>query len=147
MSAVRLTRRAALSGLATTAGSRVFAQTPWPDPEPETPLGLTGRACQGGFLMGLYPNSPATIRVDGEEVGRTPRSGIYIVGIDRDSKSLVDVRLWGPRHGQYWGEHVAIAPVTYDVQRIDGLPTDQVEPSDPALLEHFPLNPARILRR
>ncbi len=32
-------------------------------------------------------------------------------------------------------EHlIAVAPLDYDVQRIDGLPQDQVTPSDPALL-------------
>ena len=39
------------------------------------------------------------------------------------------------RRGVGWApQALAIAPGVYDVQRIDGLPADQVAPSDPALL-------------
>lgn len=77
----------------------------------------------------------ASVLVDGALKLTPPPSGFLIIGYDRDAapSTQVEVRKNG-QHGDYGFQ---IAPVAYDIQRIDGLPQDQVTPSDPALLERI----------
>ncbi len=55
-----------------------------------------------------------------------------MVGFDRDApaEAVVQARTGGGQTEQ----HVAVAPGSFDIQRIDGLPQDQVTPTDPELL-------------
>lgn len=65
-------------------------------------------------------------------VGQASRAGFFVVGFDRDCAAAVKLSVGTPV-----GETVQIFQITpgrYDIQRIDGLPLDQVAPTDPALL-------------
>lgn len=94
-------------------------------------LELNGRFVQGGF--GLGRTEPrAQILLDGEPVTTASASGLFVVGFDRDAPpaSVLTVVTDGGR-----AQHnLTIAPGAFDVQRINGLPSSQVNPSGPALL-------------
>jgi murein DD-endopeptidase MepM/ murein hydrolase activator NlpD len=57
---------------------------------------------------------------------------LFVIGFDRDAPAQVRLAATSPS-GQS-ERLLAITPVDYDVQHIDGLPQDQVTPTDPALL-------------
>jgi murein DD-endopeptidase MepM/ murein hydrolase activator NlpD len=116
-------RGAILALLATAAARPALAAAPG--------LFVTGRFVQGGYAIGRTAPR-AEIQVDGATVTRASASGLFVIGFDRDAGPRAVIRAV-TADGQ--AEHVAdIAPTAYDVQKIDGLPTDQVTPSDPALL-------------
>ena len=64
-----------------------------------------------------------------------------MLGFDRDCAAQVKLSVAGP-HGPI-DRLIAVAPTAYDIQRIDGLPTDQVTPTDPALLARIKAEAAR----
>ena len=112
-----LTGAAALAATAARADAPAFA--------------LNGRLEQGGFAFGRA--SPrAALAVDGVPVGRASRNGLFVIGFDRDSPPAARLEVLSAA-GDI-SRKIDIAPVVYDIQRIDGLPEDQVEPTDPALL-------------
>jgi murein DD-endopeptidase MepM/ murein hydrolase activator NlpD len=86
---------------------------------------------QGGFAMGRT-TPRAQLFVDGQAVGQASAQGLFVIGFDRDSPAQSILRVATPAGSVT--RTLAIAPGTFDIQRIDGLPQDQVEPSDPALL-------------
>ena len=93
-----------------------------------------GKLVQGGFLIGRS-DPRATLIVDGKLMGRASADGLFVVGFDRDapSRAQIDVQ----RIGGEAGRAFTIRPTTYRVQRINGLPKDEVAPTDPALLERI----------
>lgn len=116
----QIDRRAALAGLALglAAGPALAAASP---------LKLRGRPMQGGFVLG-EATPGAAVLLNGQATTQASPAGLFIVGFDRDE---------GPEATIAVGdvvEHLTIEKVAYDVQAINGLPPDQVEPSDPALL-------------
>lgn len=95
------------------------------------PLAVAGPIQQGGFALGRT-GSRAALSVDGAPVGAASARGLFVVGFDRDCAAQVKLAVQTP---DGTAEHVFdVAPGVFDIQRIDGLPKDQVEPSDPALL-------------
>lgn len=95
------------------------------------PFVVSGRAKQGGFLIGrTLPGAP--VAVDGQTVATASPAGLFIVGFDRDAGPRVDIAVL--RYGAWEARTFAVAPTDYDVQRINGLPSDQVAPQSPALL-------------
>jgi murein DD-endopeptidase MepM/ murein hydrolase activator NlpD len=94
-------------------------------------LRLTGRYQQGGFALGRTAPR-AALFVDGISVGQASQQGLFIIGFDRDSPmgATLSVRT---TDGDF-ARQIAVAPGHFDIQRINGLPNDQVEPSDPVLL-------------
>jgi murein DD-endopeptidase MepM/ murein hydrolase activator NlpD len=94
-------------------------------------LALSGKFVQGGYAVGRTAPR-ATIDIDGEVVGLASADGWFVVGFDRDAPPLVHVTVT-TADGSATHE-AAIAPGTFDIQRIDGLPADQVTPEDPVLL-------------
>jgi murein DD-endopeptidase MepM/ murein hydrolase activator NlpD len=70
--------------------------------------------------------------LDGVDVGRASRQGLFVIGFDRDCGPEVKLTVTTP-DGPF-ERSLTIAPVPYDIQRIDGLPADQVTPTDPALI-------------
>lgn len=121
-----LNRRALLGGLtlAGFAGPGLAAANP-------PPLVIAGRYRQGGCAIGL--TSPrAQIHVDDQPVGTASLAGYFFVGFDRDARTettlTVETELGAT------SQTLAIAKGDFDIQRIGGLPQDQVAPSDPALL-------------
>jgi murein DD-endopeptidase MepM/ murein hydrolase activator NlpD len=112
-----------LAGAASAFGGQAFAAPPG--------LQLSGRFQQGGFAIGR--TSPrAEVLVDGEDMGPASAEGLFVVGFDRDGPPACEIRVRNPD-----GEAVHKAEITrgvFDIQRINGLPEDQVTPTDPALL-------------
>jgi murein DD-endopeptidase MepM/ murein hydrolase activator NlpD len=131
-SAQPLNRRQVLAALAGTglgvaAAPRAFAQAP----PPASPMELDGKPQQCGFVIGR--TSPgAKVVVDGQMVGAASANGLFIVGFDRDAPASASVAVDDGRATV--ARNIVIAPGDYDIQRIDGLPQDQVTPTDPALL-------------
>ena len=95
------------------------------------PLAVEGRLVQGGFAIGRT-GPRARLFVDGNEVGAASAAGYFVLGFDRDSPPSCRVRVV-TREGEA-ARTLAIAPGSFDIQRINGLPENQVSPSDPALL-------------
>ncbi len=94
-------------------------------------LTLSGKFVQGGYAIGRTVPL-ATLDIDGEIVGLASAEGWFVVGFDRDAPPVVTITVT-TADGSASHEAV-IAPGTFDIQRIDGLPADQVAPVDPILL-------------
>ena len=121
---LQLDRRLALTGLASIAFA-VPAQAKPPG------LRLIGKFQQGGFALGRTAPR-AQVFVDGGFEGPASATGLFVLGFDRDAKPQAIIRVVDAD-----GEAVhvaAIAPGDYDIQRIDGLAPDQVNPEGEALL-------------
>ncbi len=116
-------RQATLALLAATAAGPALAESPG--------LSLTGKLVQGGYAMG-HTAPRAQITVDGVAVTRASAAGYFVVGFDRDCGPKAVVR--ATTSSGHAEQVVDIAPGTFDVQKINGLPQNQVTPSDPALL-------------
>ncbi len=103
-------------------------------------LELAGQYVQGGFALGR--TSPrAELTVDGTDADQASADGIFVVGFDRDAPDTSEIRVRAG--GQEAVRTLAIAKGTFDIQRIDGLPPDQVTPTDPALLQRIADEAAR----
>ena len=119
-----LTRRGLLAAAAGTAfATAARAEAPG--------LVLNGQFIQGGFAMGRAAPR-AKILLDGQEVGEASAGGLFVVGFDRDAADAADIA--ARTSGGQSGRRVGVAKGTFDIQRINGLPEDQVTPTDPALL-------------
>jgi murein DD-endopeptidase MepM/ murein hydrolase activator NlpD len=121
-----LNRRALLGGLAMTglAGPGLTQPTP-------PPLHLAGRYRQGGCAIGL--TSPrAQVFVGEEPVGTASAAGFFFIGFDRDAAP--ETSLTVQTELGTTSRTLTIAGGEFDVQRIGGLPQNQVTPSDPGLL-------------
>ena len=136
-------RRTLLGALTVPAGlaaapSRVCAASP--DPV----LRLAGQARQGGTLIGrTLPG--AGVSLDGVALTQASSGGLFVVGLDRDCPA--DIVLSVSRDGQRIDERrVAVAPGDFDIQRIDGLPPQQVRPQGEALLARIAAEAERKAR-
>ena len=117
-------RRAVVGGLlAALPAGRALAAAPR--------LKLSGRYVQGGFAIGRTAPR-AEYSLDGEVMGKASAKGLFVVGFDRDA--MPSARIAVKASGGRTERTIAVAPGDFDVQRIDGLPEDQVTPSDEALL-------------
>jgi murein DD-endopeptidase MepM/ murein hydrolase activator NlpD len=90
-----------------------------------------GRLVQGGTMIGRAEPG-VDLQIDGQGVGRSGATGWFVIGFDRDAaaSALFETRAAsGPVRRE-----LAVAPGSFVEQRIDGLPADQVTPTDPALL-------------
>jgi murein DD-endopeptidase MepM/ murein hydrolase activator NlpD len=120
----RLDRRSLiLTGAAALAATSARADPPG--------LALSGKLQQSGFALGRTAPRAGLI-VDGVKVGEASRDGVFVIGFDRDCAPKVKLAVVTPAGVSE--QTIAVAPTQYDIQRIDGLPEDQVSPSDPALL-------------
>ena len=96
-------------------------------------LTLSGALEQGGLVHGK--TEPGTqVRLDGRSLRLAP-DGSFIFGFGRDAPPSAQLELVYP-DGQNEQRTLAVAARTYDVQRIDGLPPQQVTP-DPETLERI----------
>ena len=94
-------------------------------------LSLSGRYQQSGFAIGVT-TPRAGVLVDSQPVVTTSADGYFVVGFDRDAPAQAAITV---QNGDGTAVHdLPIAPGTYDIQRVDGLPQDTVTPTDPALL-------------
>lgn len=94
-------------------------------------LSLSGRFVQGGTIVGRTAPR-ANVLLNGAPATQASADGWFVIGFDRDAPppALITVETADGSASH----QAAIAPGTFDIQRIDGLPQDQVSPSDPALL-------------
>ncbi len=94
-------------------------------------LRLTGKFQQGGFAIGRTAPR-AQLYVDGGFEGPASADGLFVLGFDRDAKPQSIIRVVT---GDGEAVHIAaIAPAVYDIQTINGLAPDQVNPEGEALL-------------
>ena len=94
-------------------------------------LSLSGKLEQSGYAIGRTAPR-ASLFIDDEDMGEASAEGLFVIGFDRDAPD--SCRLGAQAETGTVERILRIAPVAYDVQKIDGLPQDQVTPTDPALL-------------
>ena len=89
----------------------------------------TGSLRQGGAILGRTAPG-AEVVVDGKPLTRASRSGLFLVGLDRDAPPTETISIASARQNASFD----IAPVSYDVQHVDGLPPETVTPTKPAII-------------
>ncbi len=94
-------------------------------------LTLSGKPVQSGYVIGRTAPR-AKIQLNDEDMGEASAGGLFVIGFDRDSPVHWDIKV--ETEEAEATRHLTVAPIAYDVQKIDGLPQDQVTPTDPALL-------------
>lgn len=72
------------------------------------------------------------VTLDGMRVTTASQSGWFFIGFDRDAPPACKIGVEAPE-GQAFLD-LDVVPGAFDVQRISGLPQDQVSPTNPALL-------------
>ncbi|AYV49711.1 M23 family peptidase [Caulobacter flavus] len=103
-------------------------------------LVLSGRLEQGGYALGRTAPH-AEVLVDGVPLTQASADGWFVVGFDRDAPASAEITVRTPDGSAT--HSVAVAPGTFDIQRIDGLPPSQVSPEDPVLLARIAAEGAR----
>jgi murein DD-endopeptidase MepM/ murein hydrolase activator NlpD len=92
---------------------------------------FAGRPVQSGYV--IVKTAPrGRIALNDEDLGEASTSGWFVIGFDRDEPDRCAITV--QTSDAEVSRQMSIAPITYDVQKIDGLPQDQVTPTDPALL-------------
>jgi murein DD-endopeptidase MepM/ murein hydrolase activator NlpD len=123
-----LSRRAVLAAL---PASTVFATTA----RAAAPgLILSGKFVQGGYAVGRT-TPRAVIDVDGLVQTTASANGWFVTGFDRDALPTSKLTVTTPDGSAIDERTIALGD--FDIQRIDGLPPEQVTPTDPALLERI----------
>ncbi len=129
---MRLSRRAVLGASLALPAAQALAAAPG--------LTLAGKFVQGSAVIGRTAPR-AEITVDGQDMGKASTSGLFIVGYDRDAPRQSKI---SARTAEGTANHQAeIAPVDYDIQRVDGLPQETVTPQGEALLARIAAESAR----
>lgn len=111
-----------------------LAQTMPVDNQAQTrsqPFNLKGRFVQSGYCIGQAAPR-AELWVDGSLRGYTSNEGWFYAGFDRDAGPSCVIEVRGSQGRQ--SATLIIAPMTYDIQRVDGLPPQTVTPTDPDVL-------------
>ncbi|WP_425450428.1 M23 family metallopeptidase [Virgifigura deserti] len=91
------------------------------------PLALNGTFTQGGLVVGeTAPGS--RVLFNGHPV-LVSTEGLFVIGFSRDAPPTATLRVVNP-NGTVEERQLDIAPRTYDIQRIDGLPKAMVSPSE-----------------
>jgi murein DD-endopeptidase MepM/ murein hydrolase activator NlpD len=123
-----LSRRAVLAALPLSAALTTATRAAAPG------LSLTGKFVQGGCAVGRT-TPRALIDVDGLAQTTASANGWFVIGFDRDAPP--QSRLTVTTADGSASDERAIAVGDFDIQRIDGLPPEQVTPTAPALLERI----------
>lgn len=93
---------------------------------------LTGNLVQGGLVQGqVAPGSAVTL--EGRAL-RVTADGRFVFGLGRDAPATVELSITAP-NSEVRQQSVAIAPRSYQIQRVDGLPPRQVTPSETDLAQ------------
>jgi len=128
-----LSRRALIGASAGLVSLGAFAARTPADPQ-DNPFGLKGRFVQSGYAVGKTA-SGGDLWVDGIKRGPVSKDGSFYVGFDRDASARSTIEI---RNGDASDKAtIDIAPTTYDIQHVDGLPQNTVTPTDPELLERI----------
>ena len=104
-------------------------------------LTLDGNMTQGGLVIGKA-EAGARVTIDGTAI-RVSEAGAFLIGFGRDAKPVVRLRVDHP-DGTRTVKALNVAPRTYQVQRIDGLPSRQGTPTKPEDLKRIREDNARI---
>jgi murein DD-endopeptidase MepM/ murein hydrolase activator NlpD len=95
-------------------------------------LDLVGEFVQGGLARGrVAPDS--AVWLDGRPL-RVTSDGWFVLGFGRDARTSAEL-LVRTSTGEERRHILQIAPRTYEIQRIDGLPPRQVTPSEADLIK------------
>ena len=129
-----LSRRAVLAALPLSAAFTTTARAAAPG------LSLTGKFVQGGYAVGRT-TPRAVIDLDGQALTTASANGWFVIGFDRDALPTSKLTVTTPDGSAVDDRTIAVGD--FDVQRIDGLPPQQVTPTDPALLERITAENAR----
>lgn len=103
-------------------------------------LSLSGKFVQGGWVIGRTAPR-AVVDVDGQVMTTASENGWFVVGFDRDAPAACKLTVSTPDGSA--AHEATIMAGDFDIQRIDGLPPEQVTPTDPALLERLAAENAR----
>jgi len=96
----------------------------------DIPLELNGEFRQGALVVGQTA-AGAEVAFAGEQVRVSPQ-GHFLIGFHRDEPATRELQIRTPT-GETKTRTLEIEPRDYHVQRIDGLPDDQVTPPDDVL--------------
>lgn len=130
-----ISRRGALLGMAAGgfAGSGLAAPA-------SLEISLRGVLTQGGYAIGRT-RPLAQLSLDATPVGAASANGWFVIGFNRDAPASTVLK--AESDGLVAEQTLQVAPVAYDIQRIDGLPQDQVTPTAPELLKRIAEEAAR----
>lgn len=103
-------------------------------------LRLDGKSVQGGLIVG-HAAPGARVAVD-ERAVRVAPDGKFLIGFGREAGPTAVLAVTWP-DGTQERRTLDVAPRTYDIQRIDGLPDRFISPT-PEDLEHIKQDSARI---
>jgi murein DD-endopeptidase MepM/ murein hydrolase activator NlpD len=123
-----LSRRAVLAALPLSTAFAPAARAAAPG------LSLSGKFVQGGWAIGRTAPR-AIIAIDGQAMTTASTGGWFVLGFDRDAPSASKLTV-STADGSATHE-ATVAAGDFDVQRIDGLPPEQVSPTDPILLQRL----------
>jgi murein DD-endopeptidase MepM/ murein hydrolase activator NlpD len=88
---------------------------------------MNGQWRQGGLVWG-YVEPGTQLTVDGVAVSQA-EDGLFVFGFGRDASAEAELTLW--RNGQKVASAVVeVAPQTYRIQRVEGVPQRTVTPSE-----------------
>ena len=109
------------------ASSVLFCAT---SPGAAAALDLSGRATQGGLLVGQAPDARSVV-FEGRAL-RLAQDGVFLVGFGRDAAPQAELVI---THEDGRVEHrvIEVAPREYRIQHIDGLPREKVTPPESVL--------------
>ncbi len=93
-------------------------------------LTLDGAVREGGVVFGQVAPG-ATVRLEGEKL-RVSDKGLFVMGFGREAEGEKTLTVEKPG-GETVTRTLDVAPVDWPVQRIDGLPDNEVTPSEEAL--------------
>ena len=109
-----------------------------PQPAVATPV----LDCRGVYQSGGYAvcqsHANAVIWLGGQRL-QANADGAFVIGFDRDTHGPQILRVDGSNHSLT----LDVTQRTYAIQRIDGLPQQQVSPSDPVVLTRIARDQAR----
>lgn len=86
---------------------------------------LDGAIAQGGLVFGQAPEG-SQVWLDGEAL-MVSADGKFLIGFGRDDLEARQLEVKLP-DGQRWSRSLKPEPRDFDIQRIDGLPSEQVTP-------------------
>lgn len=86
---------------------------------------LSGELVQGGLIFGQAP-AGSRVTLNGEAL-MVSAEGHFLVGFGRDDEARHDLQVALPS-GEKWHRVLTAEPRQFNIQRIDGLPSEQVTP-------------------
>jgi murein DD-endopeptidase MepM/ murein hydrolase activator NlpD len=101
---------------------------------------LNGQFTQGGLVQGRAAPG-AQVLLDGRAV-RVAADGAFVFGFGRDAPPSAKLEI-RHRDGKVEKRAIAVAQRRYDIQRVDGLPPEQVTPP-PTALERIAADNAKV---